>query len=584
MNRRRKKKESPVKMIFLMLIAAMVMAAAVYVVTAVFGKIRSDYSRLELSKEEETTHITIDTQEKPKSGWNQTEEGWRYYLDEKKAVSGQWKVIDGYLYHFGEDGIMDTGEWREEGQVFTLHDTKGYLKDIRTDLDYKPENSEGNLDSLARTNAFWCYLKDEQGTSPFKTILYRRTVENKVMELGGESSPERSTRNSLRAYGDYVYFLPKVRENQLSGITEAEKDLCNKLFRMIPGRNTKELIAENVDGYLVLNDTVYYAQAGQICSAVSGTEMATGVSRYSVVIRDASCYLVDGMGNPVTVETGDSMSVGDRVYRIEQDGKIKYVERGPVTMDGKTYYLKGAGASASVNVKQDSNDMVLIKDKYGVQSYCIVDNQIYFSIYVDKGKEGEWYSQIFKTNLEGQERQSVSERFPGAMENMYYYEDEGEIFAEYNPVVWKQAHGLAAVISRDGSIYRINDTSARTGAHVDGNDMLKIVMVKDSSLICLWNNKAIELNAGDRTLIEMTAQEVSEESRNQENETDIVLQPIGTLPSDTQPQTVAPSYPPINNDPVISTDKPGQNTQVPVVPTIPPVTETSEEIRIVPIN
>ncbi|MEQ2679477.1 DUF5050 domain-containing protein [Enterocloster citroniae] len=599
MNRQRKKKESAVKMIFLILIAVLVMTAAIYVVVRVFGKISSDYKELDFSKAEETTHIEIDTDEGPKAGWYETDEGWRYYLDEKNFVTDAWKEIGGYLYHFGEDGFMITGEWKQEGQIFTFHDTKGYLKKIGTDLDYVPESTGENLDSLVRTNAFWCFLEDEEGTGLFKTIMYRRTVENKIMVLGGESAPERTTKNSMRAYGDYVYFLPKVKESQLSRLSEAEKGLCNKLFRMMPGRNTKELIAENVEGYLVLDDIIYYSQGGKILSATSGTEMATGEARYSVVIKDDSCYLVDEMGNPAVAESGNSVNVGDRIYRIEEDGLIKYVKHGQLTIDGKTYYLGGSGTNTSVNVKQDGRDTGIIKETYGVQSYCIVDNQIYYSSYVEKTASGEWYSQIFKTDMDGQNKQAVSERFPGVMQNMYYYEDEGQIYGEYHPAIWKQAYGVAAVISRDGNIYRINDSSARTGKHVDGNDMLEIVMARDGKVICLWHDcdwnrssgitsvlwsKAIELNSGDRVLIDMAAGTAPEESSATE-ETDAIVQPIITPPSDISPSntpTVAPVNPSINNDPLISTDKPGQETLP--TPTVPPVSEPSGNVQIIPIG
>lgn len=568
-------------------------------VVRVFGKISSDYKELDFSKAEETTHIEIDTDEGPKAGWYETDEGWRYYLDEKNFVTDAWKEIGGYLYHFGEDGFMITGEWKQEGQIFTFHDTKGYLKKIGTDLDYVPESTGENLDSLVRTNAFWCFLEDEEGTGLFKTIMYRRTVENKIMVLGGESAPERTTKNSMRAYGDYVYFLPKVKESQLSRLSEAEKGLCNKLFRMMPGRNTKELIAENVEGYLVLDDIIYYSQGGKILSATSGTEMATGEARYSVVIKDDSCYLVDEMGNPAVAESGNSVNVGDRIYRIEEDGLIKYVKHGQLTIDGKTYYLGGSGTNTSVNVKQDGRDTGIIKETYGVQSYCIVDNQIYYSSYVEKTASGEWYSQIFKTDMDGQNKQAVSERFPGVMQNMYYYEDEGQIYGEYHPAIWKQAYGVAAVISRDGNIYRINDSSARTGKHVDGNDMLEIVMARDGKVICLWHDcdwnrssgitsvlwsKAIELNSGDRVLIDMAAGTAPEESSATE-ETDAIVQPIITPPSDISPSntpTVAPVNPSINNDPLISTDKPGQETLP--TPTVPPVSEPSGNVQIIPIG
>lgn len=54
---------------------------------------------------------------------------------------------------------------------------------------------------------------------------------------------------------------------------------------------------------------------GKIYSTTSGTEVATGEARYSVVIKDGNCYLVDDMGNPAVAESGSSVSIGDRVYR-----------------------------------------------------------------------------------------------------------------------------------------------------------------------------------------------------------------------------------------------------------------------------
>lgn len=615
MDRRRKKKESPIKMVFLIMIAVLVMVAAIYVVISVFGKISSDYKQLDFSKEEETMDLTIDTDEEPSVGWNETGHGWMYYLDEKSFVENQWKDIDGFLYYFDGDGFMVTGQLRQDGQIYTLHDTKGYLKNIEVDLDYVPESTGENLDSLVRTNAFWCFLKEEEGTGLFKTILYRKTVENKIMVLGGETSPEKTTRNSMRAYDDYVYYLPKVKESQLTRLSEAEKGLCDKLFRMRPGSDVKELIAEQVDGYMVLNDTIYYAQAGSIHSAVSGVEIATGEGKYTVEIKDDSCYLVDELGNPAVSDNGDSVAVGDRIYRIEEDGKIKYVKHGQLTIDGSTYYLSGSGTKATVNSKKDSNDTVLIRETYGVQSYCIVDNQIYYSSYVDKGFGGEWYSRIFKTDLNGQNKQALSEPFPGVIQNMYYYEEEGEIFGEYHPSIWNGSYGVAAVISRDGAIYKINDESARTGKHVDGNDMLEIVMAKDGKVICLWHDcewnkgsgitkvlwsKAVELNGSDRSLIDMASVDVSNEEEGSQDGNEVIV-PIETLPGEVPAPTMAPGSPagnpssPVMNpggpvsDPatpggtVTGTDKPGQEVTVPV-PTIPPAAEPTSEIRIVPIG
>ena len=83
MSRRRKKKDSPIKTVFLIIMAAIIMIAAVYVIMSVVGKIRSDYKNLDFTTEEkEMPSITIDTKDEPKDGWNETDKGWMYYLDE----------------------------------------------------------------------------------------------------------------------------------------------------------------------------------------------------------------------------------------------------------------------------------------------------------------------------------------------------------------------------------------------------------------------------------------------------------------------------------------------------------------------
>ena len=118
MSRRRKKKDSPIKTVFLIIMAAIIMVAAVYVIMSVVGKIRSDYKNLDFTTEEkEMPSITIDTKDEPKDGWNETDKGWMYYLDEKEYVTDQWKDIEGFLYYLDSDGIMATGELNPDGQT-----------------------------------------------------------------------------------------------------------------------------------------------------------------------------------------------------------------------------------------------------------------------------------------------------------------------------------------------------------------------------------------------------------------------------------------------------------------------------------
>ena len=579
----RRKSDLNGKTVFLMVLAVFFLIAAIYVIVRVIGTIHKDYSMIEQAQESRTeTAQTIEIEkEEEKQGWNETEEGWRYKLEDETYAADQWLEIDGFLYHFDEDGIMNQGEWQEEGQIYTCHTEKGYLKNIRVDLDYVPDDMGENLDSLARTNAFWCFLDDEE-TGIFKTILYRRTVENKVKPLGDENAPERTTRYSLRADGDYVYYLPLVKESEESKLTEAEKGLCGRLVRMIPGQEVKEIIAENVDGYLIVDGTIYYAQEGKIHSAQSGTETAVGEESYQVQIKDGGCYLTDSLGKIVLPENETTVETGDRSYRLEDDGKIRYVKRRDVSVNGLSYGLRGSGSKMSVSIEADGAVQGSITGEYGVQSFCIVDNFIFYCAYVDRSQNGEWYSRIFRTDLEGNGKTPVSGIFPGTITNLYYFENEGQMYGEYYPEIWKNAYGTIVNVGQNGEIYRINDAKVRTGVKVSGNDMLELVMAQEGKLICLWHDcswspetgitrvlwsHAVEFPASEKIAVEtvsklpeQTAAPTQEETTRTSVETVPVnpQQITGSNPISPAETAAAPK-----NESNQAADKPGSQNQTP---------------------
>lgn len=613
---RRRKSDSNGKTILLVVLAAFFLITAIYVVVQVIGTIHKDYSLIEqIEKSQTETAQTIEIEkEEDKLGWNETGEGWRYKLDDETYAADQWMEIEGFLYHFNKDGIMHQGEWQEEGQIYTCHDVKGYLKNIQTDLDYIPDDMGENLDSLARTNAFWCFLDDED-TGIFKTILYRKTVENKVKPLGDENAPERTTKYSLRADGDYVYYLPLVKESEKGKLTESEKALCGRLVRMIPGQAVKEIIAEDVDGYLVVDGTIYYAQGGKIHSAASGTETAVGEEGYKVQIRDGSCYLTDSLGNIVMPENGTVVEMGDRSYRLEENGAIRYVKRRDVSVNGVTFRLKGKGTGMMVSMESDGASRAAITGEYGVQSFCIVDNFIFYCSYVDKGPNGEWYSRIFRADLNGEGKTPVSGMFPGTITNLYYFENEGQMYGEYYPEIWNNAYGTIVNVNQSGTIYRINDANARTGIKVSGNDMLELVMAQDGKLICLWHDcswspeagitkvlwsRPVEFSASEKISVETVSKLPEQTAAPTEEETTKAA--VETVP--VNPQQVSGSNPispsettaaPVRN-PNQPADTPGTSVQTPKQETIlgteapgkstqtNPSETKSDEVKIVPLG
>ena len=592
MARRKKRQDSPVKTVVLILAAIVVMSAAIFVVVGIVGKIRSDYQRIEIATKEESTGEAIEIEKEERLGWNQTEEGWIYLLDEETRASDQWLEIEGFLYSFDEDGIMRTGEWSSEGQIYTLHETKGYLQEIQTDLNYMPEDTGEDLDSLVRTNAFWCYLDDED-TGVFKTILYRRTVENKVLPLGDADAPEKTTRYSMRTYGDYVYYLPKVSESSRAGLSDSEKALCDVLTRMIPGQKTKEIIAENVDGYLVLDDVIYYSQEGEIYSAESGKSAAVGEAQYQIELSDGSLYLRDILGNPAVSDSG-IVEMEDRRYKVGEDGKIEDVEKGETALNGVTYHLRGNGVQAAVYGRDSVEDRQLISEAYGVQGFCIVDNSIYYSTYVDRSSDGEWYSQIFRTDASGDGKTAVSGMFSGAIGNLYYFESADAIYGEYHPSIGKRAYGVIVVIGRDGSIRQIRDDGVRTGEASSGNDILKLAGVQDGKLYCLWQDcvwsassgitgvrwsRGVEIDASDTRAVEtlsvLPEETETEAAEQQETEGNVIISPISPIDPMQNPTEES------DQEVVIGTAAPPAETTAPeIAETVP----SSEAVTIIPLE
>lgn len=570
MNSRRRgsKREVDTKSIFLIIAAVAVVMAAVYVIVHVAGKIKSDYEGLEFTKEDdESTVIDIELKEEDKIGWSETDKGWKYLVKKNEYAVDQWLEIDGYLYYFGEDGYMLTGEMKQEGQIFTLHNTKGYLKEIQKDWDFVPEPTEENLNSMVKTNAFWCFLQEqeEDRNTPFKVIQFRKAVDHKIKPLGDEVNPEKTTKDSMKAYGDYVYYLPMVKESQFSLLSQQEKELCNKLFRMIPGHDVKELIADHVDGFLVLDDVIFYSQEGKIYTATSGVEYTTGDERYSVIIEADDCYLVDEKGDKVVSEEENLITVGDRTYQVDRNGKIRSVKQADIVINGSTYYLSGNGTNSTLSVKTQEGDKSLIKEPYGIQSYCIVDKEIYFSAYVDKKEGGPWNSQIFKSSLDGKNKEKVSDVFPGSVGALYY--DGGEIYGEYYPSLWKQGYGQLVVITKGGSIYTIEDTSVRTGTSVDGNDRLQLVMMKDGKLTalwqdCIWNstggvtdilwNKGVELDPSVRSILETKVREKVEETTKETQEETRVADPLKSTVPTKKEEIVVPIVEPKESEEIVN--------------------------------
>lgn len=480
--------------------------AAVWVVMTVYETIVGDSSQWAAeSSATETSELEIDAE--PVAGWITEDGGTRYLDDEGNYLSDQWIVSAEKLYYLDADGYMAVDDVSMDGQVFSFNED-GVLTDIQLDTGWAGltgDDNLQNLDSLVKSNAFWCYLgSDADDTGIFRPIYYRKTTETEANVLGSEENPEMSTHNSLQIHDGYIYYLPQVTSQTLSSLSPDEQKLCNRLYRMKPGDSEKELLAENATGFLVLDDgSVYYASDGQIQKAEAGTVYSVGEAQYRVLVKDNACYLVDASGEPVSGDSSGNQVVGDRLYDLNQDGRINGVYPADRTYDQAEFTLEqnSSGVTALYRMESGGTKEVIAQSDYGINSFCIADGMIYYSAYIRRDADGSRYSAIFQIAPDGSGNRQISQSFQGNILNLYYYPEKGKIYGEYTPVSWRNCYGQIVVIDLDGTVNVIDDSASRGSGVMENNDLLSLVMVEGNTITTYLRSCSYSRSSGSWTVL-----------------------------------------------------------------------------------
>ncbi len=480
--------------------------AAVWVVMTVYETIVGDSSQWTAeSSAAETSELEIDAE--PVAGWITEDGGTRYLDDEGNYLSDQWIVSAEKLYYLDADGYMAVDDISMDGQVFSFNED-GVLTDIQLDTGWAGltgDDNLQNLDSLVKSNAFWCYLgSDADDTGIFRPIYYRKTTETEANVLGSEENPEMSTHNSLQIHDGYIYYLPQVTSQTLSSLSPDEQKLCNRLYRMKPGDSEKELLAENATGFLVLDDgSVYYASDGQIQKAEAGTVYSVGEAQYRVLVKDNACYLVDASGEPVSGDSSGNQVVGDRLYDLNQDGRINGVYPADRTYDQAEFTLEqnSSGVTALYRMESGGTKEVIAQSDYGINSFCIADGMIYYSAYIRRDADGSRYSAIFQIAPDGSGNRQISQSFQGNILNLYYYPEKGKIYGEYTPVSWRNCYGQIVVIDLDGTVNVIDDSASRGSGVMENNDLLSLVMVEGNTITTYLRSCSYSRSSGSWTVL-----------------------------------------------------------------------------------
>ena len=360
--------------------------------------------------------------------------------DGHEILSDIWTELDGHLYYFGPEGYAATGNY-SEGAMNYVFGTDGTVQRISYNPGYRPDLSDTSADypGLVQTKALWAYLDESKKLGQFGTVMYKKTTESLSHQLGGSSNPQYSSLYTMSIHDGYIYFLARSNDDP-GGILDA---INNKLFRMRPGMDARELAAEGVTGYKVITGdngqpAVYWYDGTALHRTQSFTEDHTVVAfpedgNYYIDLEYSpgrATLMLEG-GHPVTMAT-DSFTAGNFTYRLSASGEILGVApKTSVTVGGYKYSFENGSAF------------------------------------------GNTRSRLLRESAADGTIELISSEFYGSTGNMHYDYGTGEMFAEFRDI-----DGFSGILRMNtyGDIDFLQDATGVDGGYelygIQGNTVI----------------------------------------------------------------------------------------------------------------
>ena len=394
--RRRKRKRSNIFGDILKFICAIALVViAVLMAVFVINFIRSDdgadispISILQTTAEQESTEDAGALKE----GFNTLENGTTVYVIDGQGTfyKAGWLELNGNLYYFNGDGSMQKDVLTEGGMVFTFADD-GSVSGIKYNPNYKDSTSADYADyySLVRSPKVWTFLNKDKQKGHFYALMYKKTTDSVSHQLGGSTNPQYTGPYSMQIDGDYIYFLVYTSDPDVS-----EKDNNGTLYRMQIGADLRQIAAENVDGYKIINGNVYYASSGRMYHTSSFTDdenvrvFAEGDNYKVDISTGGKAYLVTEDGYPVTLES-EAFKAGNFTYKLSAEGEIlKTAEKPTVSYGGYIYSFEsdevfGLKMSRLLRTDSSGNSEVLSSEFSGTVRNMHYDNGTMYAEYTD---------------------------------------------------------------------------------------------------------------------------------------------------------------------------------------------------------
>lgn len=314
-------------------------------------------------------------------------------------------------------------------------------------------------------------------------VLYSIPLEQTDMAFVNPLNPE------IQKQTGWTYYLPSPdrKDTQLS---EVAPSLYHTLYRIQGDGETIEIVAREVEDYCIFQNEIYVSQFDRIQRIdVNDVFEVQAPGIYATVEHD-EIYLHDALGRTLKSDSDGSIHYGDRIFTMYTN-RIEDVMPAARVKDHITYYLKETEDGKSGKIYRNINGQEEIFEERGkmIDSFCIAGDWLYYSVYVRRGGSGAHYSEIYRKLLtEDQEAEKIHDEFSGRIEQMYFSQEENQIYTTYIPTNWKSGHGVIGVISLDGHMSYLDDEVLRSAEETTGNDYLEFVMVKDGQVYCYWED------------------------------------------------------------------------------------------------
>lgn len=371
---------------------------------------------------------------------------------------------------------LGTGVFKAKQQLEILKEP--FVKELEAgEADGVGANLQRREDKRVKVGGKAVYLSD------IGQVLYSLPLKETDMASESPLNPE------IQKQTGWTYYLP-CPDRKDTQLAEVAPTLFYTLYRMKGDGENMEIIAREVKDYTIFEGGIYVSQFDRIQRIDLGDVFEEQVPGMYALVENDEIYLHDTLGRTLKSDSDGSIRYGDRIFTMHSN-RIEAVTPAPRVKDHITYYFKESEEGRSQEIYRNVNGQEELFEEKGrmIDSFCIAGDWLYYSAYIRNGGTGAHYSELYRKSLtEDAKAELIHEEFTGRVQQMYFSEEEHQIYATYIPKNWKNNHGVIAVISMSGKMSYLDDEALRAGEETTGNDMLEFIMVKDGQVYCYWKD------------------------------------------------------------------------------------------------